>query len=413
VVASVSGFSKEIIEAFQTLSSEVSLALESVALAEDLHRRRSEARLGSLVQNATDIMAVLEESDVVRYVSPAVEWIMGYVPEAVTGRSIFEFLHQGDIERVKSVLAEGIESPSVGPRIEFRCRRPDGSWSFLEASANNCMQNPDVRGFMLNCRDVTERRALLPARFISLAEETGLIIVLGYWVLKEACRQASEWQSLRASDGESPLFVSVKFSVRQLRSPDLAEEVAVVLRETGLEPDALVLEITESVAMEDVTSMVSVMRQLKSLGLRLAIDDFGTGYTSLSYLKRFPIDYLKIDRSFAGEIDEDAGDRVTLGVIIDIAHALSLEVLTEGIEDAGQLARLQELGCDLVQGHRFSEPVTPEVAKKMLKSAPNLQRKPEDHEKPAQLGRRFGLSGVSWRLSSPDAACCCATAQRR
>jgi len=108
------------------------------------------------------------------------------------------------------------------------------------------------------------------------------------------------------------------------------------------------------------------MRELKSLGIRLAIDDFGTGYTSLSYLKRFPVDYLKIDRSFTGELETGAGDRVTLTAIIDIAHALSLEVLAEGVEDAGQLARLQELGCDLAQGHYFSEPLPPEAASELL-----------------------------------------------
>ncbi|MCA1717990.1 MAG: EAL domain-containing protein [Actinobacteria bacterium] len=210
---------------------------------------------------------------------------------------------------------------------------------------------------------------ILPARFIPLAEETGLIVPLGNWVLNEACRQAREWQGLRV--GESPLFMSVNLSVRQLRYSNLVEEVAGVLRETGLDPHALVLEITESVAMEDVPSTVGMMRELKSLGVRLAIDDFGTGYTSLAYLKRFPVDYLKIDRSFTGEIGEGAGDRATLRAIIDIAHALSLEVLAEGIEDAGQLARLQELGCDLAQGYHFSEPLTPEAASELLANDPD------------------------------------------
>jgi EAL domain-containing protein (putative c-di-GMP-specific phosphodiesterase class I) len=123
--------------------------------------------------------------------------------------------------------------------------------------------------------------------------------------------------------------------------------------------------------MEDVIATVGVMWQLKSLGVRLAIDDFGTGYTSLSYLKRFPIDYLKIDRSFTDEIGEGAGDRVTLGAIIDIAHALSLEVLAEGVEDAGQLARLRELGCDLVQEYHFSEPLTSEAASELLANDPD------------------------------------------
>jgi EAL domain-containing protein (putative c-di-GMP-specific phosphodiesterase class I) len=160
--------------------------------------------------------------------------------------------------------------------------------------------------------------------------------------------------------------MNVNLSVRQLRYPGLVEEVAEVLRETGLDPGVLVLEITESVAMEDVPSTVGVMRELKSLGIRLAIDDFGTGYTSLSYLKRFPVDYLKIDRSFTGGLEKGAGDRVTLTAIIDIAHALSLKVLAEGVEDARQLARLRELGCDLAQGNYFSEPLPPEAASELL-----------------------------------------------
>jgi EAL domain-containing protein (putative c-di-GMP-specific phosphodiesterase class I) len=164
-----------------------------------------------------------------------------------------------------------------------------------------------------------ERGLILPSNFVPLAEETGLVVPSGRWVLGEACRQAREWQRFRPHG--SSLLINVNLSVRQLRYPGLVEEVAEVLRETGLDPDILVLEITESVAMENVPSTVGVMRELKSLGIRLAIDNFGTGYTSLSYLKRFPVDYLKIDRSFTGELEKGAGDRVTLTAIIDIAHA--------------------------------------------------------------------------------------------
>ena len=160
VAASGSRFSTELEEAFQTLSSQVSLALESVALAEDLHRRRSEARLGSLVQNATDIIAVLEENGVVRYVSPAIERVLGHVPEEVTGLSILELLHPGDVGWLKNVFAEGFEPPGFVPQIEFWCRRADDSWRYLEATVNNRMEDPAVRGLVLNCRDTTERRAL-------------------------------------------------------------------------------------------------------------------------------------------------------------------------------------------------------------------------------------------------------------
>lgn len=158
----------------------------------------------------------------------------------------------------------------------------------------------------------------------------------------------------------------MNLSVRQLRHPGLVGEVAETLQETGLDPRALVLEITESVAMEDVSSTVGVMHELKSLGVGLAIDDFGTGYTSLSYLKRFPVDFLKIDRSFTEELGEDEEERATMTAIVHIAHAMGLKVLAEGVEDAGQLARLRELGCDLAQGNYFSEPLLAEAASQLL-----------------------------------------------
>jgi len=162
------------------------------------------------------------------------------------------------------------------------------------------------------------------------------------------------------------LLISVNLSVRQLRYPGLVAEVAEVLQQTGLDPTTLVLEITESVAMEDAVSMLDVMRELKSLGLKLAIDDFGTGYTSLSYLKRFPVDFLKADRSFTQDLEEGAQGRVTLMAITHIAHAMGLNVVAEGVEDVMQLARLRELGCDLAQGYYFSRPLEAEAASRLL-----------------------------------------------
>lgn len=162
------------------------------------------------------------------------------------------------------------------------------------------------------------------------------------------------------------MLISVNLSVRQLRYPGLVAEVAEVLQRTGLDPTTLVLEITESVAMEDAVSMLDVMRELKSLGLKLAIDDFGTGYTSLSYLKRFPVDFLKADRSFTQDLEEGAQGRVTLMAITHIAHAMGLNVVAEGVEDVMQLARLRELGCDLAQGYYFSRPLEAEAASRLL-----------------------------------------------
>ena len=594
VAVSGSRFSEELKEAFETLGSQVSLALESVALAEDLHQRRSEARFRSLIQNASDIIAILEESGVVRYVSPAVEKTLGYRPEELVDQNLFDYLHGTDAKRMQNAFFDGFEVTGFGPRIEFRMRHADGTWRYLEASGSNRVEDPDVRGFVLNCRDNTERRTLekqlahqafhdsltglpnralfmdrteraltrarrrktavailfmdldnfkivndslghevgdrlliavaerimgsvrpedtvarfggdeftvlledaesaeeatrvaarvaralrasffvagqevfvttsigislnrsteeqpgdllknadlamyrakakgkdgfevfepdmnarvlerlelendlrralespggelevyyqpevsaasgeivgfealvrwehpergliLPSQFVSLAEETGSIASLGRWVLREACRQAREWQAHHP--GGPPLLMSVNLSVRQLRRPGLIGAVAEVLQETGLDPGTLVLEITESVAMEDASSMVGTMRELKALGIGLAIDDFGTGHTSLSYLKRFPVDYLKIDRTFTEELGESTEGNVIIEAIIRIAHALGLKVLTEGVEDAGQLARLRELGCDLAQGHHFSEPLPARAASELL-----------------------------------------------
>ena len=194
-----------------------------------------------------------------------------------------------------------------------------------------------------------------PADFIPLAEETGLIIPVGGWVLEEACRQARLWQALRPAD--PPLVVSVNLSARQLQQPDLVEQATRVLRETGLAPSALQLEITESAMMLDTESTIATLRALKEMGVRLAIDDFGTGYSSLSYLQRFPVDTLKIDRSFIKEVSCDPGAAAIVRAVTTLAHALGIEVTAEGIETEEQLARVRALRCDRGQGYYFSEPL--------------------------------------------------------
>ncbi|MCO5397912.1 putative bifunctional diguanylate cyclase/phosphodiesterase [Ralstonia soli] len=193
-----------------------------------------------------------------------------------------------------------------------------------------------------------------PGEFIAVAEETGLIVPLGLWVLRTACEQAVRWMR---EDGLT-LRVSVNLSARQTRDPGLVDSVMQVLRETGLPPRQLELEITESVLMEDIETNIALLESLHAAGINLSIDDFGTGYSSLAYLQRFPIQKLKIDRSFVQRMPGD-GEAIA-GAVIAMAHSLRMQVVAEGVEDPEQLALLRNAGCDLGQGYLFSRPLQAE-----------------------------------------------------
>lgn len=204
------------------------------------------------------------------------------------------------------------------------------------------------------------RRGLIsPLQFIPIAEETGLIVPLGRWVLEESCRQIRLWQVTHPEADQ--LLVSVNLAGRQLQSPDIVEVVRQVLTETGLAPSCLQLEITETTVMKDATATIRTLHELKALGVKLAIDDFGTGYSSLSYLRQFPVDTLKIDRSFVDGLGRDAQDTELVRSVIAMAKSMSLAVTSEGIETTAQLSQLQELGCDRGQGFYFARPLPPEA----------------------------------------------------
>jgi EAL domain-containing protein (putative c-di-GMP-specific phosphodiesterase class I) len=211
------------------------------------------------------------------------------------------------------------------------------------------------------------RGLLAPAAFIPLAEETGLIHEIGRKVLRQACAQARQWQL--ELDTVPRLSVSVNLSPRQLTDPTLLADVAAALDAADLAAESLTLEITESAMMHDTETAVMRLEQLKQLGVQLAVDDFGTGYSSLSYLQRFPIDILKIDRSFVSGIDGDAEESALARAIVRLAQTLQLNAVAEGVETESQLDRLREMGCRWAQGYFLAMPQDAESLTHVLRAA--------------------------------------------
>jgi diguanylate cyclase (GGDEF)-like protein/PAS domain S-box-containing protein len=205
---------------------------------------------------------------------------------------------------------------------------------------------------------------LPPDEFIPAAEETGLILPLGEWVLRESCRHLKRWQEQYPRD--IPLSVGVNLSVKQFSQRNLVAQISRILEEMGLEPAMLKLEITESAAMENAEAAAVLLGRLKSLGVQLYLDDFGTGYSSLSYLHQFPLDALKIDRSFVGRVDTDDRNRQLVRTILTLAHSLGVPVIAEGIETESQRLALRRMGCGFGQGHLFSRPLAPEAVEALL-----------------------------------------------
>ncbi|NTV42955.1 MAG: bifunctional diguanylate cyclase/phosphodiesterase [Syntrophobacteraceae bacterium] len=203
-----------------------------------------------------------------------------------------------------------------------------------------------------------------PADFIPLAEETGLIVPIGEWVLSRACEQNKAWQH----SGLRPVRVTVNLSSLQFSQKNLFEVISRALGNAGLEPKFLELEITESSLMQNAPSTIETLRKLKAAGFRIAVDDFGTGYSSLSYLKRFPLDVLKIDRSFVSNITTDPDDAAIATAIIAMGRSLNLNVIAEGVETEEQLDFLKARGCNEIQGYLFSPPVPPERFEELLKN---------------------------------------------
>ncbi|MHC4615424.1 MAG: putative bifunctional diguanylate cyclase/phosphodiesterase, partial [Planctomycetota bacterium] len=217
-----------------------------------------------------------------------------------------------------------------------------------------------------------QRGPVSPDVFISLAEEIGLIVPIGRWVLLEAARQLKAWHDQFPAD--PPLTMNVNISKHQLRQQNLVEVVADILKQTGLDPATLKLEITESALMDSPERTTALLHRLKDLGVGLCMDDFGTGHSSLSLLHRFPIDVLKIDRTFVLNTDGNREYAAVIHAIITLAHTLNMKVVGEGVETTGQLAQLQALECDRAQGNYFSESMSVAAAEAYMQGPRGLAR---------------------------------------
>lgn len=231
-----------------------------------------------------------------------------------------------------------------------------------------CLQTGKISGFEALVRwQQAYRGFVLPNAFIPIAEETGLILPLGQWVFREACHQLKQWQQLFP---QYPLTISINLSSRQFNQTDLVRQIESSLIEVGIEGQQVRLEITESMVMDNVQAAIDLMLRLKELGLQLSIDDFGTGYSSLSYLHRFPMDTLKVDRSFVSRMEQSGEDREIVHTIIALGHKLGMDIVAEGVETAAQMAILRQAGCQYGQGYFFARPLSSEDAAVLLAQDP-------------------------------------------
>lgn len=286
----------------------------------------------------------------------------------------------------KNLRALYLEKISLEADLRFAVERNELSMHYQPLIR---LKDGSLKGFEALLRWTHPQKGLIsPAQFIPIAEESGLIIPITKWILKETCSQIVAWQKLNLSSDD--LLISVNISGKHLTDENLVEDVRRILEETNLAPTSLKLEITESAAMENPQQSIQILNDLKKLGIQLSIDDFGTGYSSLSYLHRLPFDALKIDRSFVSEVGERGENSEILQTVVSLAKNLRMRTYAEGIETEAQLAVLQNLGCDYGQGYLMSKPLPKEQMEQMIYQkhqwfpATKIQQEPESNRDPME-----------------------------
>jgi diguanylate cyclase (GGDEF)-like protein len=301
----------------------------------------------------------------------AEDYAEGYTEELMRRADIAMYRSKGEGKDRHEVFSSGMNHSLARLGLEENLRKAIGRGELrVYYQPQVLISTGEVIGFEALVRwEHPERGLLAPSEFIYLAEETGMIVPLGRWVLSEACRQAHIFR--RQIPPATPSRMSVNLSTRQFRHPELLEEVSAILSETATDPLDVALEITESVMMEKGPRAVDILGALKNLGVTLVMDDFGTGYSSITYLKSFPVDILKIDRSIVEGMDEDPEDRAVVSATIGFAHALGLDVVAEGVETTGELDELRSIGCDIAQGYYWSRPCSSEKIMELLAAGSN------------------------------------------
>lgn len=334
---------------------------------------------GDLAAIADEILAVLDEPFIFAEQELHVEACIGIAIYPNDGDG-FDFLVQAAETSARTAVASKTQrcrfyTPELNHSANERLKLENALRRALERNEFLLHYQPQMD---LSSGEVIGLEALIrwqhpelglipPGRFIGLAEDTGLIVPIGEWVLLQACRQNKEWQNA----GLPKVPVAVNLSAKQFAA-NVTEAVQAALAETQLDPAYLELELTESVSMEDPESTIDILRKLKNMGVRLSIDDFGTGYSNLNYLKRFPLDKLKLDQSFVRDLISDLDDLSISRAVIAMAHGLRLKVIAEGVETEGQLSILVQNGCDEMQGYLFSRPIEASACAALLRDRKRL-----------------------------------------